>query len=203
MAQFLPNVVILAYIFADFLGPIKNMSNQNEILLAKLDRSQAHKFHYVPNDDALGAIRANLDLKNLQIDGFRGELNPEAGGWRLSAFLDGKATQSCVISGAPVHTALKIRVIRTYVEDLKPLSDDISLEEDFDDTIDIMPKTLDLNELINESVALNIPSFPKIAKYLDSQNEWSLHSKNFDPSEEIETHRPFEGLDKLFNLKKT
>ncbi len=179
----------------------KAMLTQHQISIAKLDKSRSHDFVWNIDQKAIDEIIKNLDLRALEINHYSGVLNPAQGGWDLDAQLKCKVTQNCVISGAPVYTELDLMVKRKFRKNIDIADEDGALEDDFDDTLEALPSNIEHIDLINESISLAIPDFPKLKKYL-AEEFWSIssHESDFEASEE-ET-KPFAQLKKLISDKK-
>ena len=176
------------------------MFTDHQIPIARLDKSRVQKFKYVPEASKLKSLASEIEFRQIEISDFSGSLTAKPEGWDLHAKLKGRATQSCVISDAPVRTDLNITVIRKYRRDMSDVDIDMAHEEDFDDSIETMPQNIELDNLIVESILLNTPEYPKLPKYL-SQEVWQFSTEPEEPIVEEITQKPFAGLDKLLNAE--
>ncbi len=177
------------------------MFTTHQIPLLRLDKSRTHEFTYVPDTKKIIEMNDFIGFRKIAISSFKGSLTPLRDGVDLKAKLIGQATQECVISGAPVHTKLNHDIIRKYRSDITEFEVDIAHEENFDDSYDVLPANLELDDLLCESILLLTPEYPKLPKYLEG-GEWSISSGDFEEDAENERPNPFAQLDeKLFGKK--
>lgn len=177
------------------------MFTTHQIPLLRLDKSRTHEFSYVPDAKKISELTKFIEFRKITITSFKGILKPLGDGVDLKGKLVGQATQNCVISGAPVHTKLNHDIIRKYRKDITAFEVDIAHEDNFDDTYDVMPANLELDDLLCESILLLTPEYPKLSKYLES-GEWSISTGEVEASTENDRPNPFANLDeKLFGKK--
>ena len=177
------------------------MFTTHQIPLARLDKSRKHEFSYLPSTAKLKELSDFIEFRKITVESFKGTLTPTNDGVDLSGMLIGQATQNCVISGAPVHTKLAHPIIRKYRRDITEFEVDIAHEENFDDTYDVLPANLELDDLLGESILLITPEYPKLPKYLN-EDEWSISAGDLAEDEENDRPNPFAELgEKLFGKK--
>lgn len=105
--------------------------------------------------DALGIVA----VRKLRLDG---RLIPEGrADWRLEATLGATVVQDCVVTLDPVTTRIDEEVLRRYLADL-PMPEPGEIEMPEDDTVEALPATLDLAEVMIEALALALPPYPRV-----------------------------------------
>ncbi|WP_207209820.1 DUF177 domain-containing protein [Tropicimonas sp. IMCC6043] len=131
------------------------------LVLARLSRAAPFELRIEPGSAARDALRADLELLDLRKLRLEGRLVPEgAKDWRLEATLGATAVQPCAITLAPVTTRIDVAVTRRYLDDfVEP--DEAEAEMPEDETAEPLPASLDLGEVIHESLALALPDFPR------------------------------------------
>ena len=141
-------------------------SERTVIRLADLNDREGLGFDLKPAE--LEEMRDRLDLLELRKLRFTGELKPEGKrGWRLAGQLGATVVQPCVVTLAPVTTRIEDRVLRRYTPDYDRIlaeqeardGEGVPMPED--DTIEPLPATLDLMEVIEEALALALPLYPR------------------------------------------
>ncbi len=78
----------------------------------------------------------------------------------LTGRLTGRAVQPCVVTLAPVETAVDAMVERRYVVGL-PDPEPGETEMPADDTVEPMPEAIDLAAVMVEALALALPDYPR------------------------------------------
>lgn len=116
-----------------------------------------------PDAAARAAIAAELDLIDLRKLRFAVELTPHGQtDWVLRADLGATVVQPCGVTLAPVTTRIDESVQRTYTPHLdEPDGAEVEMPED--DTIEPLPATLDLADVMIEALSLALPPFPRAA----------------------------------------
>lgn len=129
--------------------------------LARLPR-RPYRFELVPDADELRKARADLDLHGLRKVRLTGQIDPlEGRDWALSARLGATVTQSCIVTAEPVNTRLEEDVKRSYLAELEEPEDGSEIEMPEDDTLEPLPRSLDLMALLHEALALALPQYPR------------------------------------------
>lgn len=151
-------------------------------------RRQATRFSHDFNADARARIAADLGIIGIAQLRIAGRLTPVASDdWQLEARVHGRATQECVVSFAPVDTAIDEDILRQYLADLPPPppGESESPAEDVEEA----PAMLDLTEITREVVALALPPWPRSPDV--EVDEWQSLPPGATP---IEARRPFAAL---------
>ena len=134
---------------------------QKVIRLADLAGRKEFSFVIEPDSAGRDAIVAELALRGLRKLRFEGALRPLGRtDWRLEARLGATAVQDCVVTLDPVTTRIDESVTRSYVAEM-PEIEPGEVEMPEDDTVDPLPVTLDLAEVMIEALALALPAFPR------------------------------------------
>lgn len=129
--------------------------------LSDLSARKPTRFALTPDAAARAALAADLEILGIEALNFRGALTPRGRtDWTLEADLAARVTQACVVTTDPVTTAIAEKVARSYVADL-PDVDAEEVEMPEDDTIESLPATLDLAEVMAEALALALPLYPR------------------------------------------
>jgi len=130
-------------------------------MLSRLPRNVDHPFDLQPGADALKTLAKALDLQGLRKLRFTGQLTPEGKrNWRLEAQLGATVVQPCVITAEPVTTRIEEKIVRRYLAGFAaPDADEAEMPED--DTIEPLPETLDLPDVMAEALSLALPAFPR------------------------------------------
>lgn len=129
--------------------------------VADLAGRKPTRFRLLPDAAARAAIGAALGLVALEKVRLEGELRPIGRrDWELSAELTATVTQPCIITLAPVVTAIRERVTRRYLADLpEPTGEEIEMPED--DTVESLPAVIDVGAVLTEALALALPQYPR------------------------------------------
>ncbi|MCX7890060.1 MAG: DUF177 domain-containing protein [Rhodobacteraceae bacterium] len=118
-------------------------------------------FDIRPDAPATAALAARLGLSALSGLRFSGTLSPaDRLDWALEGHLTASVTQPCVVTLAPVVTRIDERVSRRYVAGLQePV--EAETEMPADDTIEPLPRTIDLLAVMTEALDLALPLYPR------------------------------------------
>ncbi|MEX3015770.1 DUF177 domain-containing protein [Gymnodinialimonas hymeniacidonis] len=129
--------------------------------LSRLGRAAPTAFEVEPDADARKALADALELRGLRKVRLVGEVTPEGkADWRLEAKLGATVVQDCVVTLEPVTTRIDAPVLRSYRVDLpEPSGEEMEMPED--DTIEPLPASLDLMQLLTEALALAVPDYPR------------------------------------------
>ncbi len=141
-----------------------NATDSNRrLVLARLAKTEPTPFRVAPEAVDLAALQRELDLLGLRKLRFEGQLIPEGrNDWRLEAMLGATAIQPCAITLAPVTTRIDTPVLRRYSADFVAPGD-AEAEMPEDDSLEPLPESVDLVELLTEALALALPDFPRAA----------------------------------------
>lgn len=113
--------------------------------------------------------------------------------WVLFADLGATVVQDCVITLEPVTTRIDQKIKRTYLSDIEdPLIGEVEMPED--DTVEELPTTLNLVDVMTEALALALPDFPRADGA--ELGEVIFTEPGVAPMRDEDT-RPFAGLSSL------
>lgn len=131
------------------------------IRLSDPGHRQASRFDLAPEAADRAAIAAHLGIPGVRKLRFAGSLRPEGRqDWRLEGELGATVVQESVVSLEEVTTRIDERVERRYLVDPgEPEADESEMPED--DTIEALPASLDLVEVMLEALALALPPYPR------------------------------------------
>lgn len=134
---------------------------KSQLRLADLASGRPTAFDLSPTADERKAIAAELGIIAIKKLRFAGALVPQGrSDWTLTADLGATVVQGCVVTLDPVTTRIDEQVQRRYTNDL-PQIDAAEVEMPVDDTVDPLPDTLDLAEVMIEALALALPPYPR------------------------------------------
>lgn len=116
-----------------------------------------------PDADARRALADAIDALSIRKLRFEGTLLPKGKhDWRLEGHLGATVQQACVVTLDPVTTRIDEDIERSYLRDLDdPDADEVEVEVTDNDTIDPLPETLDLMDVIAEALTLALPAYPR------------------------------------------
>lgn len=131
--------------------------------LTSLSRAAAQPFDLRPDAAECAAIASDAGLSDLRKLRLHGTLHPVGvRDWDLVATLGATLTQPCVVTLAPVRTRIDEPVVRRFRSSAD--SDDATGEVEMpDDTLDPLPDTVNLLDIIAEAVGLAAPAYPRAA----------------------------------------
>lgn len=134
---------------------------QSHLRLADLTNRRATPFELVPSADERRAVADVLGITGVKKLRFSGQIAPLGSkDWELTADLGATVVQDCVVTLAPVTTRIDETVNRTYLATL-PQIEATEIEMPEDDTIEELPNTLDLAQVMIEALALALPLYPR------------------------------------------
>jgi uncharacterized metal-binding protein YceD (DUF177 family) len=118
-------------------------------------------FRYEPDLAERTKLAESLGLLGLAHLRLEGEITPlSRDELLLTARLEARADQACVVTLAPVPARIDEQVRRRFVVDLgTPEGDESEMPED--DTLEPMPEVIDLAEVAAEALALALPEYPR------------------------------------------
>ncbi len=136
-------------------------SGEKLIVLARLSGRETHSFDIKPGNGEVKAMTKRLGLMGLRKVRLHGELLPEGkSDWQLRAFMGATVVQQCVVTLDPVTTRLDETLERRYLSDFAQ-SEDSETEMSTDDTIEPLVHEIDLQLVLEESLSLALPTYPK------------------------------------------
>ena len=135
---------------------------QTRIRLSEQAQNRALEFDLRLSSAQAQALAADLGVDGLRKVSLRGTLAPEnRRDWRLEAVLGATVVQPCVVTLAPVTTRIDEPVLRRYLARMPdtPAGDEVEMPED--DSIEPLPETVDLEQVLAEALALALPLYPR------------------------------------------
>ena len=134
---------------------------KSHLRLADLATRKPTEFALAPTADERRAIAAELGIVGVRKLRFTGALTPQGRqDWSLSAELGATVVQDCVVTLAPVTTRIDENLTRSYLADM-PEIEAAEVEMPVDDTVEALPETLDLAQVMIEALALALPLYPR------------------------------------------
>lgn len=135
--------------------------DHTQLPLARLGRSSPTDFKVIPDAGTRAQMAQDLGIIALRKVRLEGSVSPVGKhDWRLDATLGMTAVQECVVSLEPVTTRIDRAVTRVFRVDVaEPSEEEVEMPED--DTIEPLPNTLNLMDLLREAVALALPDYPR------------------------------------------
>lgn len=132
------------------------------LIVQDLPRNRPFSFDQTPDTDTLDALAEELSILSLRKVKFSGEIEAQDNGdFVLTGMLGATAKQACVISLEPVTTRIDAKVTRRFTKMEKPKEDEYQIQEEEDENTDELGDVIDLGLIATESVALNLPDFPR------------------------------------------
>ena len=131
--------------------------------LADLPSRKPTTFDLTPTTDERKAIAQLLHIVALKKLRFTGELTPQGRtDWTLTAKLGATVVQSCVVTLDPVTTRIDEKIDRRYMAEIAEIeASEVEMTED--DTIDPLPDSLDVAQVMIEALSLSLPAYPRSA----------------------------------------
>lgn len=136
--------------------------SETKINLRRLPADQVFSFDIEPDAAQRQEIGALLELLVLRKLRFKGTMAPAGKrDWALNASLGATVVQPCVVTLAPVTTRIDDTVTRLYLSRISEAEEGSETEMPEDDSVEPVPETLDLVEVMTEALALSLPLYPK------------------------------------------
>lgn len=157
---------------------------QTRYRVAQLNPRQPTPFALAPDAEARSAIADELGLTALSALRFSGEIRPaQSDAWEVTGKLSAKVVQPCVVTLAPVKTALAEDVRRLFSPQAKTSeAEDVEMG---DDELEPLGQFIDIEAMMIEALTLALPLYPRAAgAALDAPQE----------DETAQTRKPFAGL---------
>jgi uncharacterized metal-binding protein YceD (DUF177 family) len=118
-------------------------------------------FDLRPGPDDLSRLARDLGLLGLSKVRLSGHAQPAGGGVDLDARLGATVVQPCSVTLVPVTTRIDERVQRRYRPGLAAPEPGSETEMPEDDSLEPLPDTVDLADVLAEALALALPPFPR------------------------------------------
>lgn len=134
----------------------------DRLRLADLPKTSPTTFGLEPDAGARDALADELGILGIRKLRFAGTLHPVGKrDWELRATLGATVVQPCVVTLDPVTTRIDEEVRRTYLAELPEMPEGGEVEMPEDDTLEPLPDTLDLAQVMAEALALALPPYPR------------------------------------------
>ena len=173
------------------------------IRFADLPARRRSHFLLEPDAPARKALAAKMDLLALRKLKFEGALIPMGKrDWRIEAKMGATVHQACVITLEPVSSRIDEQVERTFIAEYeKPEKsknrEEVEIEVSEDDTSDTLPDTLDLYDVVMETLLLTLPPYPRIEGAETGTDGRAMFTEPGKAVMTDEDARPFAGLQAL------
>ena len=169
-------------------------STKTVLRLADLAGRSEVPFAVEPDANERASHAEALDISGIRKLRFTGTLKPQGKrDWRLDGALGATVVQECVVTLNPVTTRIDEKITRVYLADMdEPIIGEVEMPED--ESIDPLPETVDLVEVMMESLSLALPPFPRADDA--SLGEAIFSEPGVKPMTD-EDARPFAGLQGL------
>ena len=134
---------------------------KSHLRLADLATRKPTEFELVPTAEERKAVAAELGIVGIKKLRFAGALAPQGRqDWELTGDLGATVVQECVVTLDPVTTRIDEKLTRSYVAEM-PEINAAEVEMPVDDTVEALPETLDLAQVMIEALALALPPYPR------------------------------------------
>lgn len=158
--------------------------------VAHLNPRQPVPVTLAPDKATRQAIAADLGLIALPALRLTGELRAEGGdAWVFDGRIEARVVQECVVTLAPVDTALSEPVRRVFSPHLRP-PEETEVEMP-DDEVEPLGAFIDLGAIATEALALALPAWPRAD---DAQLPDAAQDADPDDTDAGDQRRPFAGL---------
>lgn len=159
--------------------------------VAELASRKPTRFTQTPDAAALVRIATSIGIVSVNDLVMRGEIRPLGrNDWALDAQISATVTQDCVVTLAPVSTAVSEPVQRRYLSDIaEPVGEETETPED--DTVEALTDVIDVGAVMLEALALALPLYPR-AK--DAELGTTIFTEPGAEPLTDEALRPFAGL---------
>lgn len=167
---------------------------RSHLRLADLPNGKPTSFAVVATADERKAVAEHLGIAGIKKLRFAGELSPIGRkDWELKAALGATVVQDCVVTLDPVTTRIDETLHRSYVADMPEIAAS-EIEMPVDDTVEPLPDTLDIAQVMIEALTLALPLYPRAPDAGLAQSAFT------EPGTEAMTDddaKPFAGLGAL------
>jgi len=167
---------------------------QSHLRLADLATRRATPFELTPNADERRAVADTLGITGIKKLKFSGQIAPlGTKDWELTADLGATVVQDCVVTLDPVTTRIDEKITRSYLAKIEQI-EAAEIEMPEDDTVEALPASLDLAQVMIEALTLALPLYPR-AEGADLGEAVFTEPGNAPMTDE--DARPFAGLGAL------
>ncbi len=169
-------------------------SSENIFRVADLRQNRPTPFELRPDAKLLSSLSDALDLTSLRKVAFSGEIRAHGkSDWELVGNLGATVVQPCVVTLAPVTTRIDVSVERRFLAQMPDLGneEDEEIEMPDDENAEPLETHIDVNAVLHEALALNIPQFPRAD---DAELKEAVFTEAGKKAMTDEDARPFAGL---------
>lgn len=160
--------------------------------VAEIRAKDVFRFSAAITAEDLVGLASMLGVTKLAKTRFEGEFEvAKNGDVSLIAKVGATATQSCVVTLAPVTTRIDTKIERVFVSINQKPKDEGEIEFTVDDPEDFLPDQFSLLDLLTETLALHIPEYPKSE---GAELEETVFTEPGKKPMTDEDARPFAGL---------
>lgn len=136
---------------------------QSHLRLADLTNRRGTDFDLMPTADERKAVAAEIGISGVKKLRFSGHLEPVGPkDWALIGVLGATVVQPCVATLDPVTTRIDEPIKRNYVAYIAEIEAN-EVEMPDDDTVEALPASLDLAQVMIEALSLALPLYPRSA----------------------------------------
>lgn len=169
---------------------------KHPVKLAELSETRPTPFEIAPDAPARSAIAEDLGILGVRKLRFAGRIETDGKrDWRLIGRLGATVVQPCVVTLDPVATRIDIDVTRRFLAEMPEIDpEEPEVEMDEDETIEALGSVIDPAEVMLESLALNLPLYPRAKDAVLGEAVFS--EPGIEPLRDEDT-KPFAGLTKL------
>ena len=139
------------------------MAQTNVLRVADLAQNAETTFALRPNAATCAALADELGLLGLRKLSLTGGLTAQGkADWLLTARLGATVVQPCVVTLEPVTTRVDTDVRRLYLARItEPDDSEVEVEIPEDESQEPLRATIDLDVVLAEALALNLPLYPR------------------------------------------
>lgn len=167
---------------------------RTHLRLADLANRKPTHFDLTPDAGKRTAIAADVGVTSIKKLRLQGQITPAGKrDWTLTADLGATVVQDCVVTLAPVTTRIDEPIKRIYLADYTPPAGN-EVEMTDDDTIDPLPESIDLFDLLSEALVLALPPFPRAP---GAELGQTVHTEPGQAPMTDDDAKPFAGLGDL------
>ena len=168
----------------------------HRLRVAHLNPRAPNPVDLAPDAEARAAIAAELDLLELPALAFTGKLVARGNdAWELTARLVAQVVQPCVVTMAPVSTAIDEQVRRIFSPHVSaPTEEEVEMP---DDEMEPLGQFIDLGAVMIEALALALPLYPRA----EGAPPFEASTEEAAEDEAGDTRKPFAGLGDLLNKR--
>ncbi len=131
--------------------------------VSDLPKNRTRRFALNLDETELAALADDLRILGVKKLKFEGEIAyNDQGEVVVRADLGATATQACVVTLEPVRTRIDEEIVRRFSPDLEALSEVGQMLPEEDENVDPLGDVIDLGLVLVESIALNLPDFPRV-----------------------------------------